>query len=949
MAIKDSLLLVLPFLYGASADWTTTVHTTLVVPNTVTPVVDFVTPPPAISTPSSSTRTPLPFTFDHEKSHKLKLTSVVTVPNGQIPTIHFSLITSSTNTRAVDPSVTSSTQPAGAGGGSETEGSSDTTYSGPTPALTDSTGPNAPGSSPASYTISKPLIPGGTTTRGSAGRTSSSGLTIPDSTGSNAASSPPNGRTSSKPLIPHGSTTSDSPNRPISTKPDGVGSAASGSAASSSTHPGPSGGSTTSDSSNESSSSRPNGPDSTGSNASSSKPLIPSGSTPSGSVAGTSSSTPEISASNSASTTSTPLLDDTSTTDGTSSSRQKTTSGQTPSSGDPDSTTTGRPSSIPFVNPSDQVSSVDLASESAITEATGSDSAIAVFAPTASPSREEWATIPTTTETGSAATTSSDTPIAILLSNPYNNIDDLKKDSKKYKDHIKEIDDKTSEYLSKTNFDTSKTPCSSSKKRSLAKRGLFDAVANIAKEAVDATVDTAEDIANSALSCVAPIIHDIKDVIPDDVDGITPEIEDQVKKGTEYLDEIGNIVENMKEKDSDRHTSESQSDSSTSESTTATCTSSTTYSDCTWDTVVSQVPHSDTTTISVITSTESCTTRTACEATPTTFETTSTLKACTRRPRNTSKPSTTATGDGDTATPGAGGSTASTLTAPMTSPRSSTKTTRASDSSATTTTGPKCRMNHIVNQKASEEYCVFDCSDYSGTYVTASSTSGQKDWKLCPYSQPPSDPNLSWKPDNKGSFTTTAEDGIVYSCDDSRYLDNNVGKAKSCVTSMESITQITSIYTAYTASLESEASASRSSVSASKASASSASAASAASASASAAAATPSSYVFISQISNTGLGLDSGGPPGYEVYSSEYYDPYICDLKVIGSDTDFGDSPPDLDIDGGDFKDCKYDSDSDTVECDDFSLPCSDDDDYTEEPSTKNCDSTVVRVCHRDI
>ncbi|CAI7635099.1 unnamed protein product [Penicillium pancosmium] len=166
---------------------------------------------------------------------------------------------------------------------------------------------------------------------------------------------------------------------------------------------------------------------------------------------------------------------------------------------------------------------------------------------------------------------------------------------------------------------------------------------------------------------------------------------------------------------------------------------------------------------------------------------------------------------------------------------------------------------------------------------------------------------------------------------------------------LEMPSPITSIYTAYTASLESEASASRSSVSASEASVSSASAASAASASASAAAATPSSYVFISSISNSGDGLTAGGEPGYEAYTSEYSDPNICRLGVIGSDTSFGSSPLGLDIDGGDFDDCKYNSDSDSIECDDFSLPCSDDDDATGKPSTKDCDSTVVRVCHRDI
>lgn len=258
-------------------------------------------------------------------------------------------------------------------------------------------------------------------------------------------------------------------------------------------------------------------------------------------------------------------------------------------------------------------------------------------------------------------------------------------------------------------------------------------------------------------------------------------------------------------------------------------------------------------------------------------------------------------------------------------------------------------MIHLVDHRAAEDYCVFDCSDYTGTYSVASSTSGQKDWKVCPWSRPPSDPDLSWTPGNKGSFTSTANDGIVYSCDDSRYVDNYVGQAKSCVTSMESITQITSIYTAYTASVESAASASRSSVSASEASASRASVSSASAASASAAAATPSSYIFISKVSNSGDGLTEGGYPGYAVTSSEYSNPDICDLTTIGSDNAFGDSTPDLDIDGGDFEDCKYESDSQTVKCDNFSLPCSDDEEAVSSPYTNNCDSTVKLVCHRDL
>ncbi|KAJ5751147.1 hypothetical protein N7533_008175 [Penicillium manginii] len=784
------------------------------------------------------------------------------------------------------------------------------------PSVTTSPGPANSGASSAT-----PYVGGSSAAEGTTGNppTSSAGV-------------PPGGHSSSKPLVPNGSTTSGSHPKYTTTQPDVPDTTKSGSPA------GTSSGFPTSGSPDGPASSRPNNTGTKGSDTSSSKPVGPSGSTPNP-PGGTTGSTPKGPASDATTTKSTSPSDGAST-------------GQTPN-GTPDHSTTSHPSSFPTMNPSDRVSSVDLASATDLQSAAASNSNIADFLPSASPSQEEWASMPATTTSGSPASTSSDSAIiALMLRNSYNNIDDLKKDPKTYKKHIEDIEDQTSKYLSKTGFDTGRSPCSGSKKRSsIEKRGLFDAVASIAKSAVSATVDTASEIANSALSCVAPIVDDIKNVIPDDVDvkDITPEIEDQVRKGTEYLDEISNIVDDMDEKkDDDDHTSSSKSDSSTtSSSTTGTCTSSTTYSDCTWDTIVTPVANSDTTTISVITSTQSCTTRTGCDEKPSTFETTSTVDVCSFvSVQEAPGVGVAATSFSVSATPGAGVSGGSSAMAHSTaSPGSAPKTTGSystTKSSVTTTTtttssaGPTCSANHVVDNKDGWEYCEFGCTEYTGKYMIASSTSGQKSYQPCPYSRPPV--GMSWSPDNEGPFTTTAKDGTVYNCDDSRYLDHNVGDSKSCVTSMKSITQISTIYAAYTSSVESAASAasaSEASVSASKASAS---AASASAASASAAAATPSGYVYITFFTAEGAGF------GYQILPSDSSDdPDICNIVPVAvSDGGTYYDPPDtMDIDHGVLKGCKYEDDE--IKCDDYTLPCKDFD-------GKETDCGQARVqCGRDV
>ncbi|KAJ5975626.1 hypothetical protein N7481_009333 [Penicillium waksmanii] len=931
MAVKSAaLLLLLPLLQEVGADWTTTVHTTLIVPNTVTPVVKFVTPP---ATPLSSTPSSLPLTYDHANSHKLKLTSVAS-PLEQMEA----------QEEQHPPSVTTSPGPANSGASSATPNESGSSAAEGTPGNPPTSSAGVP---PGGHSSSKPLVPNGSTASGSHSKHTTTQPAVPDTTKSGSpagtsggssksgspdgpASSQPNNTgtkgsntSSSKPVGPSGSTTPGSPPKHTTTQPASPDTTKSGSPA------GTSGGSSKSGSPDGPASSQPNNTGTKGSDTSSSKSVGPSGSTPNP-PGGTTSSTPKGPASDATAT--------------------KSTSPSDGASGTPDHSTTGHPSSLPTVNPSNRVSSVDLASATDLQSAATSNSDIADFAPSASPSQEEWASMPATTTSGSPASISSDSAIiALMLRNSYNNIDEFKKDPKTYKKHIEDIEDQTSKYLSKTGFDTGKSPCSGSKKRSsIEKRGLFDAVASIAKSAVSATVNTASDIANSALSCVAPIVDDIKNVIPDDVDvkDITPEIEDQVKKGTEYLDEISNIVDNMDEKknDDDDHTSSSKSDSSTTtSSTTGTCTLSTTYSDCTWDTIVTPVANSDTTTISVITSTQSCTTRTGCDEKPSTFETTSTVDACSFvSVQEAPGVGVAATSFSVSATPGAGVSGGSSATAHSTaSPGSTPKTTGSSSttkSSVTTTTsaGPTCSANHVVDNKDGWEYCEFECTEYTGKYMIASSTSGQKSYQPCPYSRPPV--GMSWSPDNEGPFTTTAKDGTVYNCDDSRYLDHNVGDSKSCVTSMKSITQISTIYAAYTSSVESAASAtsaSEASVSASKASAS---AASASAASASAAAATPSGYAYITFFTAEGAGF------GYQVLPSDSSDdPDICNIvPVATSDGGTYYDPPDtIDIDHGVLKGCTYKDDE--IKCDDYTLPCKDFD-------GKKTDCGQARVqCGRDV
>lgn len=964
MAVKSAaLLLLLPLLQEVGADWTTTVHTTLIVPNTVTPVVKFVTPP---ATPLSSTPSPLPLTYDHANSHKLRLTSVVTVPDGHIPTVHFSTITPSGKPAGTDggsggtapPSVTTSPESANSGASSATPNEGGSSAAEETPTKPPASSGGVP---PGGYSSSKPRDPNGSTTSGSHPKHTTTQPAVPKTTkssppaGTSGGSSesgssdgPPKSQpnntgtkgsntSSSKHVGPGGSNTSGSPPKHTTTQPASPDTTKSGSPA------GTSGSSSESGSPDGPPKSQPSNTGTKGSDTTSSKNVGPTGST-TNRPGGTTSSTPKVPASDSSTTKSESPSDSASTS-------------HTPSE-TPDQSTTGPPSSSPTVKPSDQVSSVDLSSASDIQSAAASNSDIAEFAPTASPSQEDWVTMPATTTSGSPASTSSDSAIiALMLKNSYNNIDELKKDPKAYKKHIEDIDDHTSKYLSKTGYDASKSPCSGSKKRSsIEKRGLFDAVSSIAKSAVDATVDTASDIANSALSCVAPIVDDIKNVIPDDVDvkGITPEIENQVKKGTEYLDEISNIVEDMDEKkkddddDDDNESSSSKSDSSsTSSSSTKTCTSSTTYSDCTWDTIVTPVADSDTTTISVITSTQSCTTKTGCDEKPSTFETTSTVDACSyvsvqEAPAVGIK----ATSFSVSSTPGAGASEGSSATPHSTaSPGSVPKTTGSSSttksstkSSATPTTsaGPECRANYVVDQKDGWEYCEFECTEYTGKYSMAKSTSGQKSYQPCPYSRPPV--GMSWSPDNEGPFTTTAKDGTVYSCDDSRYQDRNVGDSKSCVTSMESITRISSIYAAYTSSAESAASASSASESSVSASKASASAASASAASASAAAATPYGYAYIVFNSGDGAGFS------YQVMPSlDAEDPDICNIVPVATTTDgtYYDLPGSIDIDHGVLDGCTYKDDE--IKCDDYTLPCVD-----FKGKDTNCGQARVQ-CGRDV
>lgn len=100
---------------------------------------------------------------------------------------------------------------------------------------------------------------------------------------------------------------------------------------------------------------------------------------------------------------------------------------------------------------------------------------------------------------------------------------------------------------------------------------------------------------------------------------------------------------------------------------------------------------------------------------------------------------------------------------------------------------------------------MFGCDAYSATYPVANSTSGQANYAPCPYSTPPTS---TYTRPNAEAYVSTALDGTVYYCNDSRYLDHNVNNCKSCVTSMSSISVVSSIHVAYTSSVAAASSAS---------------------------------------------------------------------------------------------------------------------------------------------
>ena len=115
MILNVEVLLLLSLLQRASANWTTTIISTLVVPNDRTPSVDFTTKAPqnGLSSSGKPVVTGVPTAFDHTLSHIEQFTTVVTVPAGKVPTIHFSPIV---DVQTPDPS--SDPKNTGAGTGS---------------------------------------------------------------------------------------------------------------------------------------------------------------------------------------------------------------------------------------------------------------------------------------------------------------------------------------------------------------------------------------------------------------------------------------------------------------------------------------------------------------------------------------------------------------------------------------------------------------------------------------------------------------------------------------------------------------------------------------------------------------------------------------------------------------------------------------------------------------
>lgn len=916
MAVKGTALLLLPLLQGASAEWITTIKTQLLVPNTVAPVVDYV---PTPSTSARKTETPIPSSYDHARSHQQQFTSVVTVPDGRMPTIHFSPVMSTSSSTPAIPGVSTETETEIQTWSSETTLTKSTALSvaPAVPSMPSSNpvipqgmpaGESPPPSTPTSTSASSAVAPGSPTEASTETISSSSPVVPPPRPSSSIPVAPgPSGTPSSSvPLPPssdEGSTPVAQPSPPSSSLP---------------VPPGSAGMSSSSASAVPSSSPVIPPSDPTSDSTSATSP----GGMPSGSTSPSSPST----------------------------SDQQTTSGQSPPSSD--TTPAPQSSSAESFAASDQLTSADLTSASDLDSlsaaATDSDTAIAQYAPTGSPTSEPWSStteLPSGTITGSPANTEASN-IAVLLRNSYNNIEDLKKDPEDYKRHIEDIDTQSKNYLDKANFDSTKSPCSTSKKRALVKRDLFGAVDSLASEAAGATVDTAKGIADAAISCVGPIADEITKDIPEDPADVTEEVEDKVTKGTEYFDEISNIVEDMENKvneDEDDDSSESESsdssDSSTSESSTSSCTSSTTFSDCTWSTIISSTPAADTGSATMsTTSTEVCTTQTACEADPTTTSTTSTVGVC-PSPYYVSAPSpvpVTPLAYSGSAAPGSAASTALTSLASSTAPPNAEPTTSerpgstfqtsasstkppsagsdATASGSPTTSSPSsCQAHFYVDQVNAYTYCQFDCDAFTGKYPTATSTSGMSDYQPCPYSTPPT---TTWSASDAGSYTTTATDGTVYYCGDSQYANANVNDAKQCVTSMSSMSVVPSIHSSWTAS---------------QASASSASAASASSASA--AAATPTDQIYITYDDNIG---------SWSVYWRIFNiamdtDPSSidwCSTNGLAEVEASGDialknvpNPPSIEFNDAKlqdeaFKDCSYDGDTSYLTCPDFGVQC---------------------------
>ncbi|KAJ5584034.1 uncharacterized protein N7459_003834 [Penicillium hispanicum] len=266
----------------------------------------------------------------------------------------------------------------------------------------------------------------------------------------------------------------------------------------------------------------------------------------------------------------------------------QTTSGTTSASGL--SSTSGSSSSRAT---SAQLTSLGLSDSPDILslKATGSSSAeyaaILEFAPTGSPSPEAWGTLtdlPSSISTGAPAYTDA-ANIAVFAMGFYNNIDRLKKDPEDFKNELEILGQRSNNYLSKVNYDSDSSSCSGALKR----RGLFDFVGSLASKAAnvvegatnvgESAVSTAQGIALDAMSCIGQISNSLIKTIPDDQSGLTDNVINNVKKGTEYMSDLADMITQMskieEDDDDDDHTrSDSQSSTSSSPSSATSTTSS---------------------------------------------------------------------------------------------------------------------------------------------------------------------------------------------------------------------------------------------------------------------------------------------------------------------------------------------------------------------------------------